>query len=1754
MSSGIIDYVNETDIYEPEPGGELDPQTLERIYPFDAYTIPEEILQFTKEHHFIRVPLLGQYNPIAKVENWCGRTSSSMLWNYYQKVSGEVNSKIDYISHWRGSSKTAPMDLRMPKTEAIAAKSYGLMNLLNTISDMNCSNDNILFKSEKTDSKSRLKEAGIIASSFEAQKDVFEPAIEALKANNPVIVYTGLSTDKKFGGHLVVIAGYCIMPDKDGTQKLWLLIADPASPQIGKGAMLTPLHSDSHVTFEHLGKLDENKHSLIHIVIGNWKGGRAYIYLMRASKFFEHNTTLPSKAEIWLDDPGNEHRGGKYIFRDKETPFVAGLVLSKGVRAGLCLPFQQDDNVLDSMARGFYEIEHAQNGFYPLATNRALHGGVHWPVPTNNAANGAYVRSMAPGYIVAARISKAPSAEDNKKFLKHDNGFILVRHEIVELDNEQNETGDHLPFYSLYMHMAPSLWPDDPSDVYKNAPWLKEFYLARYAAIINLDRKNGKLGKIFWATKEINADADAEAQVHENINTDLTKFMSITLRKESRALGYVKHPPGDLVQGFAALKQGAVVTFSDALLPVSYGTVLGVVKGAKSNDTHGALHWEVFAPANSSSAVEKLFDYAKDDLKLKVSEIAEVDAAKKDNLVDDEEAKKYFEDKLPDADDKHAAKAVFLAANSDYPLKTMGIQLRNFFQRRASFYIKDKKEPQYLEPSFTSKAEDEIAYRIQCYPLKLTINTQQYPVQNTDTRPMPYIIEVYYYESREKEKNRISFATAKKELSEDDFKADPLELDLLVPARAESMKIVTPDFYLNICDTEDIAQQTTYAERLISARWRGLFLQHISEWSAGGIADLIPKLRGNNMLPQSFLKLTDNEIIAKVLTTSWYGVPKAQDVESIDLAVPQEVPIVGKKGEELSLFDGDKAMLPANDITDYKSHAEVLNVHPISFLWLLNNAINAQKFRLIKDFNEVNADAEGAHDPVMWGFVLDDDGPFVTGQEISVVVIERGWSSNEISLILENNDKSASLQEFSITNDEGKNKSKYDKGMFVLSRTVPLWGEYTLKIKGYQGEPEQQGGAGLPTTIKLMQPIINEKFEPQKDSKTGLYKINMRFISGCPKALAGYLKFEYAKFSLPENITQTANWIVDSKTGSYVTGLKTGTHVTERFEFWEYSNKAEGLKQIAIALCTAIEVFGKATKMSISVVSVTDQGRKVFLEPTNAPKQSDKDLVEIENVLKAAAVEAQNADVTFVIKEAIIKKNKKTFQITASYNQIPSELSWNKVEKCLRLFGRFIDSQEGETEKEYGYIRRIRKKNGKPNDVKLADHFDFSEFANVVGSDEIKLHTQLVARLELLWWAHYNQGKNGNKHDFITVQALHPNGLTVAINCADCETQKGDKLDETRKIFEKCAIDLKVIEDNKEIPAFSEVVTESLKKRWPEKKDDRIVLVVSIAKPKLDTSGVVKFEFDPKEAFLEVLKAAAPNKNERVFINTSFGAFNGDNVDAYEGPSSTMDDIPPELDKSDSLSSVKDNVFKTLAKPMISSIQTTQNKSNIVLTAYLYGAEQDWSNANPQYFIDDKLLGNPNTADASQGAVCSAEISLTNKKGEATSYAGQSALNVELRTTNDDAMFDTERIKIEPAKVVIDTIPKLISPLTIEFLEEGYLHLHAKIYCCDVDSLKITCDTPNEKENMVSVKSVLKNAKNSLVEHCFEKVNIKYDGTGLGGVYEALLDQKHLAKGKTYHFVLMPKKDYKVFGIEISDKPSCEYIYKDEDDLNQIPE
>ena len=582
---------------QESPADKTDTSQIKRIYPIDDYVISEQIVSFTARHHFLRIPLIGQHNPINEADDWCGRTSASMVWNYHRRASGAVRAATDYISHWRGPDDRGPMNLRSPGSGDVAFVlsngSYSLLGQLKAECGFEDRENRIL--KDRGDRDMRLQEARNIRASLDEQRKAFAGVLDALINNNPVVLHTGLSTSD-YGGHIVVICGFCEMADRDGRLKLWLLIADPAPPKTNRGPTCTPVKSGQEDDCKFLEELDETKNSMVMIRVGDWTRARGYLYLLLASKLFEQNSMRLGEKTLWLDDLCNAGRiGGSYYNKVKPTTLDPELVLTKNVVSSLSLPLEDDPYALVSPVKYYINAEEAGSGFYPIGSNQAMHGGVHLPQPTANGRP-SFVKSIAPGYIVAARLTRNDGDAAAVEFLNNHNGFVLVRHEMV-VDPAPPPTGKPtastespstpLPFYCLYMHMPATRWPQSATDTYSKVPWLRRFYLARHGAVLNLDPAHGPIGAVHWVAEQVGGTAPQSCRVHAS-EKDLTQMRELRLRDGDQYLGYFKDAPGDLRQACKALEAGAVVTFANPFLVVEQGEVVGVLQRDPDLPTSGS--------------------------------------------------------------------------------------------------------------------------------------------------------------------------------------------------------------------------------------------------------------------------------------------------------------------------------------------------------------------------------------------------------------------------------------------------------------------------------------------------------------------------------------------------------------------------------------------------------------------------------------------------------------------------------------------------------------------------------------------------------------------------------------------------------------------------------------------------------------------------------------------------------------------------------------------------------------------------------------------------------------------------------------------------------------------------------------------------------------------------------------------------------------------------------------------------------------
>ena len=151
------------------------------------------------------------------------------------------------------------------------------------------------------------------------------------------------------------------------------------------------------------------------------------------------------------------------------------------------LALQKGQTTVDPVTAYYHHTETDQaGGFFPLGLYSNLHSGIHVECDDAMGKGLVPVRCLAPGYIVAIRMSGATakgveepqaSADARRRGAERNrvsawaagnhNGFILVRHELAEKEKDP----DPIVVYSLYFHVVPPDWENAGSKL--PVPWIE---------------------------------------------------------------------------------------------------------------------------------------------------------------------------------------------------------------------------------------------------------------------------------------------------------------------------------------------------------------------------------------------------------------------------------------------------------------------------------------------------------------------------------------------------------------------------------------------------------------------------------------------------------------------------------------------------------------------------------------------------------------------------------------------------------------------------------------------------------------------------------------------------------------------------------------------------------------------------------------------------------------------------------------------------------------------------------------------------------------------------------------------------------------------------------------------------------------------------------------------------------------------------------------------------------------------------------
>lgn len=274
-------------------------------------------------------------------------------------------------------------------------------------------------------------------------------------------------------------------------------------------------------------------------------------------------------------------------------------------------------------------------GYYAVGLQRTFHGGIH--LFPEKGTSDTPIRVLAPGHVVAARLPPVETLDKERiKNLGNWPGFVLVRHELIELDSTNAGKGPPAPFYSLSMHVRspryvqqgggqradgprgqgqqgqgqgqgqanqsgevgasaqsgqsgrPAALPQDER-YFTEVKWFRSLVERRFGAFVRvmddplagLVSRGGaapevKVGEVVWAATKVEVDGQGVPK-GDRFAVSHPDIAEITLKVGDTVAWLYKPPPAKLLEAVEALAAGKVVTFTDRFFPVAAGETVGLL-------------------------------------------------------------------------------------------------------------------------------------------------------------------------------------------------------------------------------------------------------------------------------------------------------------------------------------------------------------------------------------------------------------------------------------------------------------------------------------------------------------------------------------------------------------------------------------------------------------------------------------------------------------------------------------------------------------------------------------------------------------------------------------------------------------------------------------------------------------------------------------------------------------------------------------------------------------------------------------------------------------------------------------------------------------------------------------------------------------------------------------------------------------------------------------------------------------------------
>ncbi len=1184
----------DTETYDDEDG---------RVYPIDDYEIPEELLQRCRRYRFLKVPLMGQYfvpnpgaNKAERTQDWCGRTSCSILYNYFELAKGG-DPRGRYITHWDAGQHPF-LDLRMPEgerafhdhpTKAPFDRKMSGVRVGEAIPELwpHYSEGKLLpFEASTT----RLSEAAAIAASEPRIRQRFAPLIAALNANNPALMYTGFSKQQDTPGHLILAVGYAYIT-QGGRDHLWIAIADPSTPTskiVGssnrKKVKFFRTPGKATGSGDDIGALSElsDEDNLIRVHNGDWYKRQGSLILIRARAFFEENVDNSARFDLLMDDFLNSSRkGGTFLHSITPTPVPDALVVSSE-KSQVGLPFDLPRAPRSPIAY-LYDNETSDGGFYPLGLFRNIHGGVHIPPPTPQRRA---VRAAAAGQIVAVRLEGAvppdvaagqgdpARASRSEELSGTSNAMVLVRH-TAELRPAPTEAVDEggapaeaetVTFYTLYMHL---LVPDfeDPAGEHARVPWLNALLRRQAGSLTIIDPKYAELGPTLWP-REAPADPLVEQGTFEVYGKKFTDTEQADLGSSpGRVRAVAKPPDEDALETLQALTDGKVVTFAPDYpdMMVARGQLLGFVPETSAMGP-GFLHFEVLSPAGTG--VTRLAEFADERLELdglfgafeedSDNNFFDAGGGEMDNLLE----------LLPDG-------GAGLAIDNSYGAAELRTLLR-------------QADPLPFATDTTPSADDPLVYAstLRLHAFADALPAGDYPVQL-----------IFRGGERELSTEVVSTITPGK----------PSDVEVMVPAWADSVEVMSEDFDTRSGGPRPTQQQEVeHFSRVAAARWRNVKVTHLNEWSADGLKTSL----------QARFEGAATDIDPLIDAMAWWDY--------------DEEPVVGAEGSEPSLFadGGEPHQLPKT--------CEVEHLHPIIFTWMLDLLVRHRHLTIV----EPRAPAPTTVDPtdVEWlGWLPARAEHPVLSVGDSVQALAVSVASPAVRSHGEVTIGAAVADGPTVVLGSGA----WDRDLMRVAAPASFWGRAELSIEGQS--PRALGGAVLEVGTPVLDtatPLPPPRAQKLKGHLPRAWSIP--FSAHCPRSLVGWVVFKAATTAAGEPVPEAAafeevhvgipveanrrganppsgSFKVES--GFFIEPANVDVHVSKNFTWSEYFpvdapqpaalpkakgalkvtgvSRAATTPKVAEALVLGVQAVRSAYGYEVSVSSLAADGLSVYIKGAN---------------------------------------------------------------------------------------------------------------------------------------------------------------------------------------------------------------------------------------------------------------------------------------------------------------------------------------------------------------------------------------------------------------------------------------------------------------------------------------------------------------------------------------------------------------------------